>query len=215
MAIQGESSASLALPPSNRSELHEQATEDVLEAARQYARQRARLVRRAGVRVDHLYARELVQDAYADTWAGTDVQWDPAQCSLLEHLRGLIRSRTWKDATGARQRPHVSIDWDEDLVTEVDDAHRHGTQGNVSPIVLARVAATVVQDLQRLAAGDAAATAILAAWEDGLVDRDEVIARTALTDKEYKAARARLTYLVLSLPQSLRETARTVLRGKS
>jgi len=137
------------------------------------------------------------------------------RCSLLEHLRGLIRSRTWKDATGARQRPHVSIDWDEDLITEVDDAHRHGTQGNVSPIVLARVAATVVQDLQRLAAGDAAVTAILAAWEEGLVDRDEVIERTALTDKEYKAARARLTYLVLSLPQSLRESARTVLRGKS
>ena len=215
MAIQGESSASLALPPSHRSELHEQATEDVLRAAHRYARQRAGLVRRAGVRVDRLYERELVQDALADTWAGTDVLWDPAQCSLLEHLRGLIRSRTWKDATGARQRPHVSIDWDEDLVTEVDEAHRHGTQGNVSPIVLARVAATVVQDLQRLAAGDAAATAILAAWEDGLVDRDEVIARTALTDKEYKAARARLTYLVLSLPQSLRETARTVLRGKA
>jgi hypothetical protein len=215
MAIQGESSASLALPPSNRSELHEQATEGVVRAAHQYARQRARLVRRAGVRVDDLYARELVQDALSDTWAGTDVVWDPAQCPLLEHLRGLIRSRTWKDATGARQRRHVCIDGNEELITEVEDAHRHATQGNVSPIILARVAATVVQDLQRLAAGDAAATAILVAWEDGLVDRDEVIERTALTDKEYKAARARLTYLVLSLPQSLRETARMVLRGKS
>ena len=71
-----------------------------------------------------------------------------------------------------------------------------------------------MQALQRLAAGDPAATAILAAWEDGFVDKEEVMHRTGLADKEYRAARARLTYLVLSLPQSLRETARSLLRSK-
>ena len=215
MATQGDKPTSLALPPSNRSDLLKQTTDELLRAAHRYARQRAAMVRRAGVRVNHLYARELVQDALSDTWLGRDIVWDPAQCSLLEHLRGLIRSRTWKDATSARQRPHVSIDWDEDLIAVIDEAHYNGTQGKVSPIVLAQLASTVIQDLQRMSAGDAAATGILAAWQEGLVDRDEVIARTGLTDNEYKAARARLTYLVLSLPHSVRETARAVLRGNS
>ncbi len=215
MATQGDKPTSLALTPSNRSDLLKQTTDELLRAAHRYARQRAAMVRRAGVRVDHLYARELVQDALSDTWLGRDIVWDPAQCSLLEHLRGLIRSRTWKDAAGARLRPHVSIDWDEDLIAAIDEAQCNGAQGSVNPMVLAQLASSVIQDLQRMADGDAAASGILAAWQEGLVDRDDVIARTGLADKEYKAARARLTYLVLGLPQSVRETARTVLRGKT
>ena len=214
MATQGKSSATLALPSSNRSEFLEQATTELLRAAHRYARQRAAMARRAGARVDHLYPRELVQDALADTWLGGEVAWDPSHCSLLEHIRGLIRSRSWRDMMGARHRPHVSIDRSEDVGAEVDEAQWRSTRGSVSLIVLARVTASVVQALQRLAAGDPAATAILAAWEDGFVDKEEVMHRTGLADKEYRAARARLTYLVLSLPQSLRETARSLLRSK-
>jgi hypothetical protein len=215
MATQGERSATLALPPSNRREFLEQATTELQRAAHRYARQRAAMVRRAGARIDHLYAGELVQDALADTWLGGEVAWDPKRCSLLEHIRGLIRARSWRDVVGARQRPHLSLDWNEELTIEIDETQRHGTQINISPIVLARVTVTVVQDLRRLAAGDPAATGILAAWEDGLVDKDEIMDRTGLGDREYKTARARLMYLVLSLPHSLRETARSLLRGRS
>ena len=215
MRTQGKSSASLAPPPSNRSELLNQATKELRRAAYRYARQRSALVRRAGVRIDHLYARELVQDALADTWLGTTVTWNPQQRTLLDHIRRIIRYRSWKDVIGARRRPHVSIDGDEEVSVEVDDMQSHGTQGSVSPIVLAGVTASVVRDLRRLAAGDPAAMAILVAWEEGLVDREDVMDRTGLSQKDYKAARSRLLYLVPSLPQSLLETARTLLRSTS
>lgn len=214
MATQGKISASLAPSPSNRSELQKQATNDLRRDIQRYARQRAALVRRAGRRIDDLYARELVQDALADTWVGTET-WNPDTCSLQKHLRRLIRRRSWKDAIGARQRPHLSIDRDPDLITEIDEAHRHGTQGTVSPLVVARLTATLVREMRSLADGDPRVTAILVSWEDGLIDRDDVMSRTGLSSKDYKAARDRLMYLVPSLPQWLRETGRTLLRGMS
>ena len=197
---------------SSRHAFQEQATPALSRAALRYARQRTILVRRAGGRIDNLYPRELVQDALTDTWMGT-VSWDPGRCSLLDHIRGLIRSRTWKDATGARRSPHLSVT--SDTTAEVDTAWRHATTGSISPVVLAALTASVVRDLRRLADGDPAATAVLDAWRDGLIERDEVMKRTGLAERDYKAARARLAYLVSSLPQSLRETALTHLRSAS
>lgn len=187
----------------------------MLRSALRYARQRAVLVRRSGARIDNLYPRELVQDALADTWIG-EVVWDPTRCSLLDHIRGVIRSRSWKDAIGARRFRHFCFGTDDSpAAREVDEAQRHGTVGNVSPIVLAGLTASVTSGLQRLAQGDRAATAILGAWAAGLTERDEVMLHTGLSGTEYKAARARLTYLVMSLPQSLREVVRVRLRSAS
>jgi hypothetical protein len=214
MADRGDQDA-LPTSPSNRSAFQEQATEELRRAALRYARQRAALVRRSGRRIDNLYVRELVQDALADTWMGT-VSWDPARCSLLDHVRGVIRSRSWKDAIGARRSPHFSLDGPKaSLALQAEGAQQHATQGNLSPIMIAALTTAVVTDLRRLADGDTAATAILGAWAAGHVERHEVVAHTGLGEKDYKTARARLTYLVMSLPQSLRDAAKSLLRSAS
>src|SRR5262245_28626769 len=71
-----------SMTPAIEAAFRAQATEELTRRALRYARQRAALVRRAGRRIDSLYARELVQDALTDTWAGV-LAWDPARRSLL------------------------------------------------------------------------------------------------------------------------------------
>jgi hypothetical protein len=78
--------------------------------------------------------------------------------------------------------------------------------------VLASVTAAVIAQLRQLAADDPVATSILDAWEDDAVERREVMALTSLSAADYKIGRARLTYLIPSLPHFLRQTALTLLR---
>lgn len=198
-------------PLNYRTEFEKQLTKDLQQAALKFAERRMGLVRRAGGRVDQLYAHELVEDALADTWMGT-VPWVPAQRPLLDHVRSLIKHRSWKDAKAARSRPHISISANEEVGTEVDEAQWNGSHGSVDRTALASVSVAVLSDLRRLAAGDAVAISILDAWEDGLIERGEVMARTGLSASDYKVGRGRLTYLIPSLPESLRQTARTLLR---
>src|SRR5689334_7416390 len=80
---------------------HEQATPALYQAAHRFARQWAKLPRRAGRRIDYLYPRELVQDALADTWSGK-LRWDPARRTLLRHVKNAIRWRAWTDARHAK-----------------------------------------------------------------------------------------------------------------
>lgn len=199
-----------AAAPSSRDEFIQQATDGLWRTAHRYARRRAALVRRAGGRVDQLYADELVQDALADTWIGTEVTWDPTKCSLLEHIRDLVRWRATKDLAAARRRPHVSIDWNSETITEID---RSNSSSPVGPLQFGRVIAIVLTELQRLASEDKAAQAILAAWKAGLSDRDDVMVYAGLSAGAYQKARARVTYLVQELPQSLREAATAILRA--
>ncbi len=64
--------------------LREQFTPQLNTALRRYAEYRARMVRAAGRACPppSQYARELVHDAYADTWCG-ERTWDPERCSLV------------------------------------------------------------------------------------------------------------------------------------
>src|SRR5262245_55117394 len=63
-------------PPATLRALKEQTTQELVDALRQYAHVRATLVRRAGRPISETYARELVDDALADTRVG-DLPWDP------------------------------------------------------------------------------------------------------------------------------------------
>ncbi len=190
----------------------EQASEELIRAAHRYARQRAVMVRRAGRRIDSLYAGELVQDALGDTWAG-QVRWDPARLPLLDHVRTVIRSRSWKDAQWARRCPHLSLDVNDTSASLAAAASHYGSISlQERPIMISNLTVAIVTELQRLAHGHHAATAILSAWEEGKVDRAEVMKCTGLSAAQYHAARARLTYLVRELPSSLGEAARDYLR---
>lgn len=190
-----------------------QDTPELRRAALHYARLRAIVVRRAGGRIDDSYASELVHDALVDTWTG-DVTWNPDRVSLLDHVRGLVKTRSWRHVTGASRVPHISLDGaDGHVARKADEALYHATQGSVTPMVLAALSIKVVRELKRLAHGDTTATAILGCWTEGLIDRDEVIAATGLDDRAYKAARARLTYLVRSLPAATRDETLAALRS--
>lgn len=197
--------------PLHRTEFAEQLTDKLRNAALRFAKRRMVMVRKAGGRVDQLYAHELVQDALTDTWVG-DAPWIPAQRPLLDHVRGLIRKRTSKEVAAAQRRPHVSITADEDVGAAVDDAQSKVMHGSADRTVLASVTAAVIEQLRQLAADDPVATSILDAWEDDAVERREVMARTGLSAADYKVGRARLSYLIPSLPDFLRQTALTLLR---
>jgi hypothetical protein len=192
----------------------EQATDELSRRALRYARQRAALLRRAGRRIDNLYARELVQDALTDTWAGV-LTWDPAKRSLLKHVLDVIRYRSWKDAKWVRRSPHLSLDvHDEAAAITAEASHQLAVQAHVEPFMISELTAVVVTELQRLADGDRAATA-LEAWAEGVVGRSEVMRHTGMSRQEYRVARSRLTYLVRELPSSLDDAARTLLRSAS
>lgn len=197
----------------SREAFRQQATDELWRAAHRYARRRAALVRRARGRIDHLYAQDLVEDALGDTWIGTQVTWDPTQCSLREHIRQLIRARSWRDREAAEQRPHISVDWDADDSVETDESTRRGASTPDDLLLLGRVITAIITELQRLAAGDNEVLAILAAWQESLSDRDDVMAYTRLSAREYRRARERVTYLVQKLPESLRDDARALLRS--
>ena len=63
---------------------------------------------KSGRKVDDYYARELVQDAIGDTWAGK-LRWDPKRCTLEHHLIRAIQSRADKHRKHARANPHDAI----------------------------------------------------------------------------------------------------------
>ena len=191
----------------------EQASDELIRRASRYARQRAAIVRRAGRRIDNLYGRELVQDALIDIWSGA-VAWDPARCSLLDQVRSVVRSRSWKDAQWAQRSPHLSLDvHDTAAAITAEASHQFAMQAQVQPFMIRGLTAAVVTELKRLAEGDAAAMAVLRAWADGVVGQGEVMEHTRLCRQEYRIARARLAYLVHELPSSLDDAARTLLRS--
>lgn len=194
-----------------------QATPALYQAAFRFARRWARLPRRAGRRIDHLYPRELVQDALGDTWKGT-LRWDPARRSLLAHVRNAIRWRAWTDARHARRFPHVT--WNtaanDETATRIEvEVHEATLPDDAGPLILVGLIVTLAAELRKLVANDGHAAAILLCWADTVVERDEVMERTGLTAAEYKAARKRLLYLAERLPPELRDAARDILRSAS
>jgi hypothetical protein len=190
-----------------------QATQATYRAAVKFARFRSRLIDMAGKKVDRAYVQELVHNAFGDTWVG-DPPWNPESCSLLDHVRGLIRHRSWKDAQWLRRHPHVPLsECDERAAIRAKSSHRIEALPQPSPIMLAEITAEVVGLLRRLAHGDDAVTRILDAWQDGHVDRAPVIVATGLSPSAYKAARSRIIYLIQNLPQSVRDRAIDILRS--
>ena len=193
----------------------QQASNELIRRASRYAQQRAVIVRQAGRRIDNMYGRELVQDALCDIWSGA-VGWDPARCSLLHQVRSVVRSRSWKDAQWAQRSPHLSLDvHDTAAAITAEASHQFAMQAQVQPFMIRGLTAAVVTELKRLAEGDAATTAVLGAWAEGVVGQGDVMEYTGLSRQEYRIARARLAYLVRELPSSLDDAARTLLRSAS
>jgi len=160
-----------------------------------------------GLPIPKDYATELVDDAITTTWLGI-TRWDPERCSLLAHVRTTILDRTSKEIRRGRRFPHVPIH-----VTADDLADALPASGDSAPIIFVGLVFRVASELKVIACGDQSAQALLRCWHAGVVDRDDVIARTSLTPATYIAARRRLLALSKQLPTDLRESARELLRG--
>jgi hypothetical protein len=174
-------------------------------------------VRRAGKAVPKTYARELVNDAHADTWTG-DLPWDPSQCSLLVHLCQAIRYRTWAEIRHMRRVPLVSLHGsvnDGTTLRQIERALAHATHSGCSPAILHAINAMVCQELRRLVPHDHEASALLQCWEDGFLTRDDVMRHAGLSESAYDRARKRLLYLSRCLTPDLRESVQDLLRSPS
>lgn len=201
-------------------ELREQLTPRLNRELRRYAEWRAHMVRKAG-RVcppPSRYGRELLHDAYADTWSG-ERAWDPARCSLADHLRGVIDSRTSNEIKAPRQ--HVSLD---SRSTANDNEDGAGDErlalvdklsascGDISSVAVSALVARTCYEL-RQATQEHDCIAIVRAWERGFIERNEILELTGLDAEAYRRARDRLFYIAGDLPDELRQLVRDYLRS--
>jgi hypothetical protein len=198
--------------PSTLQALEAQATPELMQQLQRYAQARAKLVRRAGSPVSETYARELVDDVYADTRIG-DLPWDP-QCGLLDHLRRAIKRRTWLEIRHAHRVSLVSLEAanDETMSPQIERALARAPRSDCNPTLLHAVAAAICQQLRSLVSRDVGAAAIVRCWADGFVEKAEVLELTGLTKAAYNCARERLRNACSVLPSELREAAQDVLR---
>ncbi len=205
-------------PPDTVRALTEQYTDLVRARALRYAEQRAKRVRRAGWPIPTTYAEELVHDAMASLWIGTR-SWAPERTPLYVRLCSIIKDRTWHEVKRAQARRHVAFDVGSNgaaLDGDVEHAlSADASSGDLSAVMLAALTLRVVEALRELARTDEEARAILAAWAQGFIERDEVLAVTELTAHAYDATRQRILRLARRLPAELREAAHDLLRRVS
>lgn len=197
--------------------LREQYTDDLRKEAKRYAESRMPMVRRAGIPAPKNYPDELVDDAITDTWLG-EAPWDPQSCPLLVHIRGVIKTRTWLEIRRALRFERLSIDVPEDHPTwakYIEPALAHASFGDCRAILLCSMTATVCAELRRIDLADVDAHATLECWENGFVERNEVMMLTGLDENSYKAARKRILARAKRLPAELYDVLLDILRRAS
>jgi hypothetical protein len=190
-------------------------TPELVEEVQAYAEERARLVRECGRPCPRIttYARELIEDAYADTWTG-DLAWDPDSCSLATHLRMAIKRRTWREIE--RSPKFVSLDTkpsNDNDAAPVALVDTFASSGDISTLRIAALVAQLSDELGRATVGDRDCAAVLRAWQRGLVEREEILLLTGLSANAYKRARKRLMYAASNLPTELRQLVQDYLRS--
>lgn len=193
----------------------EQLSEALVRELHRYARKRSKLIVMAGRRSDPHYANDLVQEALVDIMAGT-VAWDPASCCLRDRAIWLMKERSFRDAQWLERLQHVDLDRaDERAAIHAQGSHRMCAAPQEDAVIMKALLAEVIDKLRALAGNDEAVRRILDAWSDGLFERMEILPATRLSAAEYKAARARLLYLVDDLPQELHNRVTDLLRDAS
>jgi hypothetical protein len=148
-------------------------TPDVARRLLELAARRTAMLRAAGVAVGGDEARQLVREALADTLRQV-APWRPGEISLVQHLRGLIRRRTWARLAQIDGPPEA---------------------GRGAMAVIERVTAQLSRD----SAEDAAVRLVLEAYCNGAVTGEEVSASCNISLEEYAEARRRLDRILAAL----------------
>lgn len=165
----------------------------------EYARNRARLVRRVGGRTDEWYAEDQVANAIADTLTGV-VAWDPSAKPLYQHLEDTIKYRTRHDRERAKRVKHDRIDAprtvdDKQMTRGLVEASLRQDQSNDSADA-AIFASEVIEQLRTLAADDHDLLGYLDAIVAGAEERTEIMEYAQLSIKAFRNTRLRLERLV-------------------
>ena len=153
-----------------------------------YAKRKARWAWKYGDIDDS--AAELVQDALERTLDGRR-PWNPDARALLDHLRGVIRSRSSQHYEHAKRFRVAEINPRDHLSPTEDDGELEDRADETFAAIV------------RLAIHDPQVSLLLDAYTDGLLLRADVLARTGLTDQQYEAARDRLARMRDTLPNRL------------
>jgi len=178
-----------------------QATEELYQRVKRYARVRARLVAYAGRPIDELYINDLVQDAIGDTFDGV-LAWDPERVTLERHLQCAIHSRTRHDYVHALRFRQERIDTgSRKTLAEVETtlARARGEPEDASDRVLA--------ELHQLAVRDPDVIEMLRLFGAQVIKKDDIVRATGWNTKRYQATRKRMLRLVQQLPNDVREAA--------
>jgi hypothetical protein len=178
-----------------------QATDELYQRVKRYARVRARLVAYGGRVVDELYINDLVQDAIGDTFDGV-LAWDPERVTLERHLQCAIHSRTRHDYVHALRFRQERIDTGARKTlaeVEVTLARTRGDPDDSGERVIA--------ELHQLAARDPDVIEMLRLFGDQVIKKDDIVRETGWNTKRYQATRKRMLRLVQQLPNDVREAA--------
>lgn len=187
--------------------LENQLTETMLDRVRRFARTRALGVARFGRKVDDYYARELVQDAVADTYTGAR-RWDPAAVSLETHLVRAVQCRTRDERRHLKKFRHQGLD---DSTEDARDAERDLSLANGGDERAERqqYATEIMAAVRARAAGDRDVLRILDAYAAGVTIKTDVMAHAKMKARTYHNAHNRLVRVVRSLcAQTSNEHAR-------
>lgn len=167
-----------------------------------YAKRRGQLV--AFVRdVDpDAYGTELVQDIIDDTLEGR-IRWDPHRVDLRKHVRDAIKSRSRHHYCRALRQKHIPLDDRRGkrlLDEQVAAAHRESPLEKAERV---EAATEIIETIGTHFESDVEVRRLLAAYEQGLTSRAEILEVAGLTKLQYDAARKRLDRWLAELPQQL------------
>lgn len=177
-----------------------QATDELRERARRYARNKALLVEYSGGRADEAYVEDMVEDVFTNTLLGV-LSWNPDRGKLSSHVFLAIRSRIRHDWERAVSLPHVSMDAADETFQEVEDVLAETMP--VTNAERALLSTEVIARLRKLAADDREVLVLLDAMCAGALDRGALMQATGMSARTYAAARSRLDRFVAELPQSM------------
>lgn len=174
-----------------------QLTEEAIDRVRRFARMRALGVANTGRKVDDYYARELVQDAIADTFEGV-LRWDPARVTLEAHLTRAVQSRSRDDRTHEIAFPHDTMG-DPDERSQLVESEASIAAATDHDLEKRRYASELMARIREEAAGDKAVLRILDGYDAGATTKAEVIEHTKMKARTYHNGRIRLGRIVRNL----------------
>lgn len=161
-------------------------------------------------RGDLAYARALVQSALSDTILG-DVTWDHALKPLKQHVFDVLLYRIRNDRRHDEQFVHEPYEVDAPrgaIAAEVEAAWataRSSSPSSIDPADhdLRSAMASALRTIVEASKDDPDALVIIAAFNQGLSKRNEILSTTGLSAERYHSAWGRLRRRAQELPNRL------------